>query len=112
MVARPEAVALDGAGCRASVAAPRRSRQTLTTVNAIAVALLDVDGTHNAGLDRDRLSSMAVHRAAGMVLEQLGASIEQALTRLRATAYAEGVPIHKLANDVITGDKRIQEDRG
>lgn len=44
-------------------------------------------------------------------MEQLGTSIEVALTRLRATAYAEGVPIQKLASDVITGDRRLEEDR-
>lgn len=85
---------------------------TLSTVDAIAAALLDADATLEARLDRDRLSSMAVHRAAGMIMEQLGNSIEEALIRLRATAYAEDVPIQKLANDVIAGDRRFQEDRG
>jgi AmiR/NasT family two-component response regulator len=79
-------------------------------VDAIAAALLHADGTLDAGLDRDWLSSMAVHRAAGMVMEQLGTTIEEALIRLRATAYAEGVPIQQLANDVITGRRRFQED--
>jgi ANTAR domain len=85
--------------------------KTLTTVDAIASTLLDVEGTLNSGLDVDRLSGMAVHGAAGMVMEQLGTSIEEALMRLRATAYAEGVSINELANDVIIGNSRFQEDR-
>jgi hypothetical protein len=36
---------------------------TLTAVDTIAVALLDVAGTLDSGLDTDRVSSMAVHRA-------------------------------------------------
>jgi len=84
---------------------------TLTTVDAIASPLLDVAGTLDAGLGMQRLSSTAVHRAAGMVMEQLGTSIEEALVRLRATAYSEGLPIQELANDVINGNRRFQEAR-
>ncbi len=84
--------------------------KALTAVDAIAVALLAVAGTLDSGLDIDRVSSMAVHRAAGMVMEQLGTSIENALIRLRAAAYAEGVPVNELANAVIIGTRRFQED--
>jgi hypothetical protein len=84
--------------------------KTLTAVDAIAVALLDVAGTLDSGLDIDQVSSMAVHRAAGMVMEQLDTSIENALIRLRAAAYAEGVPVNELANAVIIGTRRFQED--
>jgi hypothetical protein len=82
----------------------------LTTVDTIAAALLDVEKTADFGLDTDRLSSMAVHRAAGMVMEQLGTNIENALMRLRARAYSEGVPINDLADAVIIGEKRFQEE--
>jgi GAF domain-containing protein len=84
---------------------------TLTTVAAIASALLDAKGTLESGLDVDHLSSLAFHRAAGMVMEQLGTSIEDALSLLRATAYAENVPIDELANNVITGERRFGEER-
>ena len=85
---------------------------TLTAVDAIGVALLDVAGAVDSGLDTDRVSSMAVHRAAGMVMEQLGTSIETALMRLRAAAYAEGIPVNELADAVIIGTRRFQEDSG
>lgn len=84
--------------------------RVLMTVDAIGAALLDADGTLGTGLDKEGSSSMAVHRAAGMVMEQLGTSIERALMRLRSTAYAEGVSIENLANDVITGARRFGED--
>ncbi len=96
------------------VAGPLRGddlAKTLATVDAIAAAVLDVHDTLDHGLDRDLLSSMAVHRAAGMVMEQLGSSIEEALVRLRAAAYVEGVPVQQLANDVINGDRRFQEEK-
>jgi hypothetical protein len=83
---------------------------TLRTVDSIASRLLDVDGSLDDALDGDWLSSMAVHRAAGMVMQQLGTNITEALVRLRATAYAEGVPLEELANDVIEGIRRFQEE--
>ena len=83
---------------------------TLTTVDAIAAALLDGERALHSGLDMDRLSSMEVHRAAGMVMAQMGTTIEEALVRLRATAYADGVPIEQLANDVIHGRRRFEEE--
>jgi hypothetical protein len=82
--------------------------KTLRTVDVIAAALLDGEGTLDSGLDIDRGSSMAVHRAAGMVMEQLGTTIEDALMRLRARAYMDGTPIHELANSVITGEKSFR----
>jgi hypothetical protein len=84
--------------------------KALKMVDAMAMTLLDGDGTVDAALDKDWLTSMAVHRAAGMVMQQLDTSIAEALARLRATAYAEGVPLQKLANDVITRERRFQED--
>jgi hypothetical protein len=83
----------------------------LDTADAIAAVLLEVEDAVDLGLDADRLSSMAIHRAAGMVMEQLGTNIENAFMRLRARAYSEGVPINDLADAVIIGEKRFQEER-
>ena len=60
----------------------------------------------------DRTYPLTVHRAAGMVMVQLDTTIEEALVRLRATAYLEGMPVTSLARDVIEGRHRFtKEDR-
>lgn len=46
-----------------------------------------------------------VHQATGMVMAQLGISAEDALARLRATAYVADRSVHDLARDII--DRRI-----
>jgi hypothetical protein len=48
----------------------------------------------------------AVHQAAGMVSVQLGASIAEALVRLRAHAFRVDQPLAEVANDVI--DRRLR----
>jgi hypothetical protein len=47
-----------------------------------------------------------VHQASGMVSRQLDVSVEDALVRLRAYAYAEGRPIGDVARDVV--DRRLR----
>jgi len=47
-----------------------------------------------------------VHQASGMISEQLGVGIGDALIRLRAYAYAEGHPIDEVARDVV--DRRLK----
>jgi hypothetical protein len=42
-----------------------------------------------------------VHQAAGMISVQLGVSVTDALVTLRASAFAEGLPIAQLAADVV-----------
>ncbi len=83
----------------------------LTTVDALSLMLLRMDGNPDDGLSTEQLGSMAVHRAAGMVMAQLGTSIGEALLRLRAAAYAEGAPVDRVADDVINGSRRFQEER-
>ena len=48
-----------------------------------------------------------VHQASGMISEQLGIGIADALVRLRAHAYAEGRPVNAVAADVVA---RVLED--
>ncbi len=55
---------------------------------------------------------MTVHQAVGMVMVQIGSTIEEAMLRLRATSFADGIPIHTLASEVIGGHRRFsKEDR-
>jgi hypothetical protein len=53
---------------------------------------------------------LTVHRAAGMVMIQLDSSIEEALVRLRATAYLEGMLVTALALDVLEGRRRFAKE--
>jgi hypothetical protein len=43
-----------------------------------------------------------VHQATGMVMAQLGCSASTALLRLRGEAFASGVPLERLAREVVT----------
>ena len=53
---------------------------------------------------------LEVHRAAGMVSEQLGIRAADALVLLRAAAYASERPIDALAHEVVTRTLRFDED--
>jgi hypothetical protein len=46
-------------------------------------------------------SRREVHQATGMVLAQLGVSVEDAGLLLRAHAYAQGKSVREIANDVV-----------
>ncbi len=51
-----------------------------------------------------------VHQAAGMMTQQLGITIEEALLHLRATAFAESVSVDKLAADVVSRRRRMSKE--
>jgi GAF domain-containing protein len=53
---------------------------------------------------------LEVHRAAGMVSEQLGIRAADALVLLRAAAYASERPIDALAHEIVTRTLRFDED--
>ncbi len=46
-----------------------------------------------------------------MVMVQLESSIEEALVRLRASAYAAGRPVADIAADVVRGDLRFRKEQ-
>ena len=52
---------------------------------------------------------MTVHQAAGMVMQQTGRSIQDALVLLRSTAFTEDRLVTDLAADVIAGRRRFGE---
>ncbi len=54
--------------------------------------------------------NMTVHQAAGMVMAQIDSSIEDAMSRLRATAFADGLTINELAADVVSGRRRLSKE--
>lgn len=81
--------------------------EALRAVDLLGMALLDYDSYQHGD---DLLSpAMVVHQAAGVAMVQLEATIEQAMLRLRATAYAEGIPINVLAADLVSGRRHFKE---
>jgi hypothetical protein len=81
----------------------------LSSVDAVGWAVLDTSAVQ--GVDGNAGStSMIVHQAAGMAMVQLGCSIDDALVRLRATAFGEGVPITRLAADIVHGRRRLTKE--
>ena len=79
--------------------------QALLCVDALGTALLGFDPYQHG---ENQLSTrMVVHQAAGVAMVQLDTTIEEAMARLRATAYAEDVSINVLAADVVCGRRRL-----
>ncbi len=60
-------------------------------------------GTLASELDQPESLRLVVHQASGMLSVSLGISIEDALMRVRAYAYAEHRSIDDVAADVVTG---------
>ena len=52
---------------------------------------------------------LAVHQAAGMVSVQLGVSIDEAVLRLRAHAFAVDEPVSEVARRVVARQLRLDE---
>jgi hypothetical protein len=51
-----------------------------------------------------------VYQAAGMISVQMGVSLEEALVRLRAHAFAVGTPLDNVAGDVVRRLLRFDPD--
>jgi hypothetical protein len=73
----------------------------------IGLALIDPDAGEAVG----SALRMTVHQAAGMVMQQMGVSIHEALVVLRSTAFAEDVPVTDLAAEVIARRRRFGEEQ-
>ena len=92
---------------------PLDRRQLASAVGATdAAATLLADGTTD-GLTRVvplTTYRMVVHQAAGMAMVQLGTSLPEALVRLRAAAFAEGISINDLATDLVSRRRRLARE--
>jgi len=88
--------------------------QALRLADGAADALLDLavpaseltkpdGGGDGATHDRTYPFGAEVHQASGMLMVQLGVSIEIALARLRAYAFAQGRPVSEIAREVVAG---------
>jgi hypothetical protein len=81
-------------------------RQATDITELIGLALVDPASGANIGSGL----RMTVHQAAGMVMQQTGASIQDALVLLRSTAFTEDRRVTDLADDVIAGRVRFGEE--
>ncbi len=50
-----------------------------------------------------------VHQATGMIAVQIDSHVEEALVRLRAHCFAADRPIREVAEDVVTGKLRFDD---
>ena len=75
--------------------------------------LLSSSGDGSAPPDPDVQQSLTirseVYQAQGMLMVQLGVSLPDALARLRAMAFAEGIDLNELATDLVTGLRPFPE---
>jgi hypothetical protein len=84
----------------------------LSTMDATAVAVLDLRGVLDSGSGMiEPLGNLVAHQAAGRIMVQLDCTIEEAFVRLRAASYAEEIPINDLALDVVEGRRRFEAER-
>jgi hypothetical protein len=58
----------------------------------------------------EQMDPMRLHQAAGMVTVQLGVPIDQALLRMRSTAYSEGVSVDELADTIVQRRRRLSSE--
>lgn len=90
---------------RATVAA------ALRVADVIAMLFLGRDGELTEDFAEEWLDesswSREVHQATGMLIAQLGLGASDAFVRLRAYAFAHGVPLSEVARSVISRDLRI-----
>jgi hypothetical protein len=87
------------------------------TFAEIATDLL-LDGQHRAadgeapvGLETAMESHIEVHQAQGMVMIQLGVGLAEALSRLRAHAYAQDRRLTEVAGDIVARRLTLERDQ-
>ena len=94
---------------------PDAFAQALTFAEVATEMLLDgqeqaLPGRADAGLDEALDDRFELHQAQGMVMVQLGISLGDALTRIRAHAFANNHSLGNVAADVVS--RRIRFDHG
>jgi GAF domain-containing protein len=74
--------------------------------DALLYLQLQAGGDLSFARDLRDIHDMQVHQATGMVMAQLGVTIEDALAMLRARAFATGRPLAQVSRDVV--DRRLR----
>jgi hypothetical protein len=80
-------------------------RQAVDITELIGLALVDPRSGESIGSGL----RMTVHQAAGMVMQQTGVTIQEALVLLRSAAFSEDRQVADVAADVISGQRRFGE---
>jgi hypothetical protein len=83
-------------------------RHAADITELIGLALVDPSSGESIGSGL----RMTVHQAAGMVMQQTGTTIQDALVILRSSAFTEDRRVTDLADDVIAGRVRFGETEG
>ena len=83
--------------------------RALASVDGVGLAVLEAPDQYGDP-DSPPMTSMVVHQAAGMVMVQLDSSIEVAMVRLRAAAFAENRTVSELALDVVNGHRHLSKE--
>jgi hypothetical protein len=100
--------------------APQHLSAALRSADEIGSVVLDLHLSGLAGTapppspigdESPGRSAATVHQAAGMVMVQLDISIEDAMARLRADAFAEGTSLIQLSADVVRGRRRFTKEQ-
>jgi hypothetical protein len=101
-----------------------RDRPGMLSADELAYGLVLADvATHvvlamQAGAPADALHEVLanepshwaeVHQATGMVSVQLGVSLDEAFVRLRAHAFAAGLPLRAVAREIVTRRRILEE---
>lgn len=81
----------------------------LAAVDGVGLAVLEAPDQYGDPA-APAMTSMVVHQAAGMVMGQLDSSIEEAMVRLRAAAFAENRTVNELAVDVVNGRRHLAKE--
>ena len=92
---------------RAGAMSPEGVTQARVAADAVAMSLADPGEVVPAIA---QLDPMRVHQAAGMVTVQLGVPIDQALLRMRAAAFAEGLSVDELADAIVERRRRLSKE--
>jgi GAF domain-containing protein/ANTAR domain-containing protein len=87
----------------------REMRSALLSVDAVGMAVISAPAQY-AGPSAPATTNLVVYQAAGMVMAQLDTSIEEAMVRLRAAAFADGKTVNELAVEVVNRRRRLEEE--
>jgi hypothetical protein len=89
--------------------------QALTFADIAMRLLLDSQSPTEAGIGTDLDDALAhrleVYQAQGMVMVDLGVSLDEAMARMRAHAYAHDRGLTDVARDIVGGSLRLSRDK-